>query len=126
LLTIDAQPYTDAEFVRRLYLDLWGRLSEPQQTQDFLADPVKDKRNRLVDQLLGFDYLEKPGHVDYQGPWLVEKPFLDKWTYLFGEVIKNCFGLICLRVHLGDAGQLPFKLYRFGRKISPLAQAAGG
>ena len=77
MLTIDAQPCTDAEFVSHLYLNLWGRLSEPQQTQDFLADPVKDKRNRLVDQLLGFDYLEKPGHVDYQGPWLVEKP---SWT----------------------------------------------
>ena len=84
-----AKPCTDVEFVRRLYLDLWGRLPEPKQTRAFLSDSSQNKRNRLIDQLLGFDFLEKPGHVDYKGPWLVEKPFLDKWTYLFGDLFRN-------------------------------------
>ena len=84
-----AEICTDSEFIRRLYLDAWGRLPDPGAVRDFLTDQSPDKRNRLIDYLLGFDFLEKPGHVDYKGPWLVEKPFLDKWTYFFGDLFRN-------------------------------------
>lgn len=42
----------DATFVRRLYLDLVGRIPTLAERAEFLADPNLDKRERLVDQLL--------------------------------------------------------------------------
>ncbi len=46
---------SDAEFLRRAYLDLTGRLPRISETRAFLADPSEDKRQRLVDQLLATD-----------------------------------------------------------------------
>jgi hypothetical protein len=43
---------TDAEFVRRLYLDLTGTLPTPAQVLEFLADKSPDKRDKLVDRLV--------------------------------------------------------------------------
>ncbi|MCA9019694.1 MAG: DUF1549 domain-containing protein [Planctomycetaceae bacterium] len=42
----------DAEFLRRLYLDLTGRIPSIEQTRTFLNDQRPDKRVVLVDQLL--------------------------------------------------------------------------
>lgn len=42
----------DATFVRRLYLDLIGRIPTLVERSEFLADPAIDKRERLVDRLL--------------------------------------------------------------------------
>lgn len=42
----------DAEFVRRIYLDLTGVIPTPEQTRSFLDDPSPEKRTALVDQLL--------------------------------------------------------------------------
>jgi mono/diheme cytochrome c family protein len=80
---------SDAEFLRRLYLDVWGRLPGENEVRKFLEDDSAEKRNRLIDKLLGLDFLQKPGHDDYKGPWLVEKPFLNKWTYFFGDLFRN-------------------------------------
>jgi hypothetical protein len=46
---------SDNEFVRRLYLDLTGLPPLPEETRAFLADPrpSKDKREALVDKLVG-------------------------------------------------------------------------
>ncbi|MFQ3591882.1 MAG: DUF1549 domain-containing protein [Gemmataceae bacterium] len=43
---------TDAEFIRRVMLDLCGTLPTPKQVNDFLADKAPDKRDKLIDQLL--------------------------------------------------------------------------
>src|SRR5581483_318089 len=43
----------DAEFVRRLYLDLHGRIPDILAARDFAENPVRDKRERLVARLLG-------------------------------------------------------------------------
>jgi hypothetical protein len=51
----DAKPALladDAEFLRRAYLDLAGRIPSVTETRDFLADTAPDKRLRLVDRLL--------------------------------------------------------------------------
>jgi hypothetical protein len=51
----------DAEFIRRLYLDLTGLAPEPEQVRAFLADtrPARVKRDELVDKLVGSpDYVE--------------------------------------------------------------------
>src|SRR5262245_15645695 len=46
---------TDAEFIRRLYLDLIGLPPEPADIRAFLADsrPARVKRDALVDKLIG-------------------------------------------------------------------------
>ncbi len=60
--TADAQgiklqpPAGDAEFVRRVYLDLAGRIPTADEVRLFLADESPGKRTTLVDQLLA-----KPG-----------------------------------------------------------------
>ncbi len=43
----------DAEFMRRLYLDLAGTIPPVSEVRAFLADPSKDKRRQLIDRLLG-------------------------------------------------------------------------
>src|SRR5262249_38187629 len=42
----------DAEFMRRLYLDLGGRIPSVAEARAFLDDPKPDKRRRLVERLL--------------------------------------------------------------------------
>jgi hypothetical protein len=51
---------TDAEFVRRAYLDACGLLPTPAEATKFLADQAPDKRARLIDQLL-----ERPEFGDF-------------------------------------------------------------
>lgn len=43
---------SDAQFVRRVYLDTIGLLPTIAEAQDFVADTSPDKRNELVDRLL--------------------------------------------------------------------------
>ncbi|MBI1902085.1 MAG: DUF1553 domain-containing protein [Planctomycetia bacterium] len=45
-------PADDAMFLRRLSLDLTGRLPRPEQIEKFLADDRADKRERLIDEML--------------------------------------------------------------------------
>lgn len=47
-----ASPTSDADFVRRLHLDLVGTIPTADRVRQFLADPAPDKRARLVDELL--------------------------------------------------------------------------
>ncbi len=42
----------DAEFIRRVYLDLAGRIPAVSEVRDFLADKSPDKRARVIDKLL--------------------------------------------------------------------------
>ncbi len=45
-------PSSDAEFMRRVYLDLTGRVPSPSEAHEFLDDQSPDRREKLVDQLL--------------------------------------------------------------------------
>ncbi|HXT59771.1 MAG TPA: DUF1549 domain-containing protein [Pirellulales bacterium] len=42
----------DAEFLRRAYLDLAGKIPAADEARAFLADPATDKRAKLIDRLL--------------------------------------------------------------------------
>jgi len=44
---------TDQEFVRRVFIDLIGRIATPEEVIDFEADKSADKRTKLVQRLLG-------------------------------------------------------------------------
>src|SRR5262245_49936994 len=46
---------TDEHFLRRVTLDVTGRLPTPTQIAAFTADPSPDKRTRLIDKLLADD-----------------------------------------------------------------------
>lgn len=60
-LRMQASPLCgDAEFVRRVYLDVIGVLPSVAETEAFLADTTPDKRARLIDALL-----ERPEMADF-------------------------------------------------------------
>lgn len=58
----------DPTFVRRVTLDIAGRLPTPEETTAFLADSHAGKRDKLIDRLL-----ESPGYADF---------FANKWSAL--------------------------------------------
>jgi hypothetical protein len=58
-------PATDTQFVRRVYLDVIGRIPTSQELAAFHEDTRTDRRARLIDQLL-----ESPGHVSHMYNWL--------------------------------------------------------
>ena len=64
---------TDAEFVRRVYLDTIGIMPTAAETRRFLRDPAEDRRSRLVDALL-----QRPEYAEF---WAV------KWGDLFANSV---------------------------------------
>lgn len=60
---------TDAEFLRRAYLDTVGRIPTVNETRGFLADTSKDKRDKLIEHLLK------------------SSEFVDYWTYKWSDVL---------------------------------------
>jgi hypothetical protein len=66
-----AGPSTDFEFIRRVTLDLTGRIPAADRVLSFVADPAPDKRAKLVDELLA------------------RPEWADKWTMYFGDLYKN-------------------------------------
>lgn len=53
-------PCSDAEFIRRAFLDVTGMLPSAEEARQFLADADPDKRRKLVDRLL-----ESPAYADH-------------------------------------------------------------
>src|SRR5207244_1000236 len=47
-----ARPAEDAEFLRRVYLDVVGRIPSVSEARAFLGDKHPDKRRRVVERLL--------------------------------------------------------------------------
>ena len=61
---------TDAEFMRRVKLDLTGRIPTADEIRAFIANPDPAKRDALVDELLG------------------SEAYVDKWAYFFMDVFR--------------------------------------
>jgi hypothetical protein len=57
-------PADDATLVRRLYLDIAGRIPTTRETEAFLDDKSADKRAKLIDRLLAGE-----GHVQHMFNW---------------------------------------------------------
>jgi Protein of unknown function (DUF1549)/Protein of unknown function (DUF1553) len=55
-----AEPASDAEFLRRVSLDLVGHIPHAAEVRAFMADQRPDKRGKKIDELLG-----RAGHVNY-------------------------------------------------------------
>jgi hypothetical protein len=62
---------TDWEFIRRVSLDITGRLPKPDRVIAFVADTSSDKRSKLVDELLA------------------DPAWVDKWTMFLGDLYQN-------------------------------------
>jgi hypothetical protein len=62
---------TDEEFVRRVYLDVTGRIPAAEDVTRFLNDKNANKRDTLVDSLIG------------------TPEFVDKWTMFLGDLFQN-------------------------------------
>ncbi len=60
----------DAEFLRRVCLDIIGTLPPPHRVQEFLNDPDPDKRDKLIEILL-----DSPEYVDF-------------WAYRFSNLFR--------------------------------------
>ncbi len=58
-------PASDIQFVRRVYLDVIGRIPTSEELQRFFAETSKDRRAKLIDQLL-----DSPGHESHMFNWL--------------------------------------------------------
>jgi hypothetical protein len=78
-------PCTDAEFVRRAYLDVIGLLPRPEEARAFLWSQERDKRQRLIEALLS-----RPEYVDF-------------WSLKWGDLLRNS------RRALGDKGMYAFQ-----------------
>jgi hypothetical protein len=78
---------TDAEFLRRVYLDLAGLPPAPEQVRAFLADPRPSaaKRDAVIDRLIG------------------SPEFVDHWTNKWADLLD------CNRKYLGDKGIWVFR-----------------
>lgn len=107
---VPSPPCTDAEYLRRVMLDVLGTLPTPDEVDAFLADTDPEKQAKLVDRVL-----DRPEYVDY-------------WTLKWGDL---------LRVNsdkLGAQGMLAFNLWLreafrsnrpFDRMVNELVTAQG-
>jgi hypothetical protein len=68
---VPAGKSSDAEFLRRVTLDLTGQIPTASAVQSFVADPSTTKRTKMIDQLLASD------------------AFVDRWTMWFGDLVQN-------------------------------------
>lgn len=59
----------DATFLRRVYLDLFGRIPSVSETRDFLAESASDKREKLIDRLLFSDNASSLSNEIYAEHW---------------------------------------------------------
>jgi hypothetical protein len=78
---------TDAEFLRRVTLDLVGQLPTPAEVREFLADPAPSrvKRDKKIDKLIG------------------SPAFADHWTVKWGDLLQSS------RKFLGEKATFAFR-----------------
>jgi hypothetical protein len=61
----------DEEFLRRVYLDAIGLLPTPDKVREFVADKDPQKRDKLIDALIGTD------------------EFADQWAWFWGDLFRT-------------------------------------
>ncbi|MBI1918595.1 MAG: DUF1549 domain-containing protein, partial [Planctomycetes bacterium] len=75
----------DAEFLRRVFIDLIGIQPTPREAKEFLADKAPDKRAKVVETLFA-----RPEYADY-------------WALKWGDLLQNS------RSHLSDPAMWAFR-----------------
>ena len=77
-----AEPATDSEFLRRVYLDLTGRIPTVEQAEAFLKSEDTNRREALIESLL------------------VSDAFVDRWTQFYAskfEVTSRYYNFISIQ-----------------------------
>jgi hypothetical protein len=62
---------TDSEFIRRAYLDAVGQLPAPDAVRAFMADTDPNKRDKLIDSLVGTE------------------EFAEQWAWFWGDLFRT-------------------------------------
>jgi hypothetical protein len=62
---------SDEEFLRRAYLDATGLLPQPQRAREFLESRDRDKRDKLIDSLIGTE------------------EFAEQWAWLWSDLLQT-------------------------------------
>jgi hypothetical protein len=75
-----ANKTNDYEFIRRVTLDLTGRIPTAAQVTAFVAGTDPNKRATLIDQLL------------------VKPEWVDKWTMFYGDLFKNTASTVQVQI----------------------------
>ena len=75
-----ADKTNDYEFIRRVTLDLTGRIPTSDRVTAFVANPYLSKRTALIDELVA------------------SPAWADKWTMFFGDLYKNTAATIQLTI----------------------------
>ena len=103
---------SDAEFMRRAFLDCLGTLPSVEQATSFLTSKEPHKRARLIDSILGLN------STDHRN--LYREDFSSYWTLKFGDVLRNN------RKTAGDSGMWALHnwLKQALRQNKPLDQLA--
>jgi len=126
-------PADDAQFVRRVYLDVTGRIPTPQELSEFQADEEPDRRARLIDQLL-----ESDGHRSHMFNWLADmlrvkdEYYRTGQTYTFHTWIKDqlkanrpwdemVHEMLTARGRLGENGATGYLLRDAGMPLDSLS-----
>ena len=65
-----APPAGDSEFLRRVQLDLIGRIPTPGEVKSFVADPSPNKRSKKIEELLA------------------QEAFSEKWAYFYMNLFR--------------------------------------
>jgi hypothetical protein len=79
----------DAEFLRRVYLDLGGRIPSATEAREFLANSDPGKRERLIDALLtGPDYPRRMREL-FHAMLLERRGDNDEWAAFLGNAFEQ-------------------------------------
>ena len=101
-----AELTSDAEFLRRVRLDLTGRIPTTNEVTAFLADGSEDKREALVDTLLE------------------EEEWADRWAMFFGDHFRNTQRTVQVNRYLNGRDSLHLYLLGSMRENKPYDQMA--
>src|SRR5262249_10161546 len=84
---------SDEEFLRRITLDLSGRLPDPDTIRAFLSDTSESKRDAAIDRLLA------------------SSEYVDRWTMWMGDLLQNTATLTNAQVNRNAQGRNAFHAY---------------
>src|SRR5882672_10725892 len=84
---------SDTEFLRRVYLDLTGRIPSSDDVRAFLADNSPGKRDAIIDKLV------------------YSPEFADRWTMWLGDLLQNTFTLNSVNFNRNIQGRNAFFAY---------------
>ena len=110
-LKLPMQPVVDdATFLRRIYVDLIGRIPTEAEVREFAAMPVEGRREKLIDKLL------KDGR------------FTDRWTIFYADMLRlrsNASGGQALIAYVHQAVEQGMPYDELARRLISINGKAG-